>query len=105
MDNVDIKDAAMGNAYMESIENASLHVTDKESAQGFEWNDIADNGLATAALLLFLIALISQWGFGFYAADYYDSSAIQHSMNGSHKGFKNIDFSCDQNVADSHIKK
>ena len=53
-------------------------------------------GLATAALLVFSIAVISQWSFGFYAADYYDDSALPKNLNGHHKGFTKIDFKCDK---------
>jgi len=53
-------------------------------------------GLATAALLAFSIAVISQWTFGFYAAAYYDDSALPKNLSGSHKGFSEVDFKCDK---------
>ncbi len=53
-------------------------------------------GLATAALLVFAIAVISQWAFGVYAADYYDDSALPKNLNGTHKGFSRVEFKCDK---------
>ncbi len=53
-------------------------------------------GLATAALLVFAIAVMSQWAFGFYAADYYDDPALPKNVNGTHKGFTKVDFKCDK---------
>ena len=53
-------------------------------------------GLATAALFVFAIAVISQWSFGFYAADYYDDSALPKNLSGHHKGFTKVDFKCDK---------
>lgn len=58
---------------------------------GFE-----SKGLATAALFVFSIAVFSQWSFGFYAADYYDDSALPKNLSGRHKGFTKIDFKCDK---------
>ena len=53
-------------------------------------------GLATAALLAFAIAVISQWAFGVYTADYYDDSALPKNLKGQHKGFTKVDFKCDK---------
>lgn len=53
-------------------------------------------GLATAALFVFAIAVISQWALGFYAADYYDDSALPKNVNGAHKGFSQLDLKCDK---------
>jgi hypothetical protein len=55
-----------------------------------------NKGLATAALFVFAIAVISQWAFGVYAADYYDDSALPKNSNGAHKGFSQLDFKCDK---------
>lgn len=53
-------------------------------------------GLATAALLAFAIAVTSQWAFGFYAADYYNDSALPKNVSGTHKGFAKVNFTCDK---------
>lgn len=53
-------------------------------------------GLATAAFFVFAIAVISQWALGVYAADYYDDSALPKNLNGTHKGFSQLDFKCDK---------
>ena len=54
-----------------------LHASKTE--QGFGWNS-TDKRLSTVAFLLFFIAVISQWAYGFYAADYYDGTALQHRL-------------------------
>lgn len=51
--------------------------------------------LATAALFVFAIAVISQWALGFYAADYYDS-ALPKNFNSTHKGFSKVDVKCNK---------
>lgn len=70
-----------------------------------EMETIESKGLATAALLVFLMATTSQWVFGFYAADYYDSSATPKNLRGSHKGFSKVDIKCDQARLETHTKK
>jgi len=62
-------------------------------------------GLATAALLAFSIAVISQWTLGVYAADYYDDSALPKNLKGSHKGFSNVDFKCEQARLEPYSQK
>ena len=47
---------------------------------GFESNHISDRALSLTAFLLFFIAVISQWGFGFYAADYYNGATLQQRL-------------------------
>lgn len=61
--------------------------------------------LTTAALLVFSIAVSSQWAFGFYAADYYDDSALPKNLSGLHKGFSRVDFKCDQAHLETHAEK
>lgn len=61
-------------------------------------------GLATAALLVFSIAAISQWTFGFYTANYYDSS-LPENVKRSHEAFSNIDFQCDRTHLKTHGQK
>lgn len=59
-------------------------------------DNVESKRLATAALLTFAIAVISQWAFGFYAADYYDDSALPKNISSSHKGYVKVDFKCDK---------
>jgi hypothetical protein len=71
-----------------------------------EWTD---NSLQTAALLLFLIAAMSQWLLGYYAADYYDDSPTQNGLQlGSlkakrpeipNKNFMDIHFTCTDSLS------
>jgi hypothetical protein len=61
-----------------------------------EMDTFENRNLATAALLVFSIAVISQWALGVYAADYYDDSALPKNLSGHHKGFTEVDFRCDK---------
>ncbi len=64
---------------MIEIKDAPSDLTSINTEQGFGWT-IADKLLSTVAFLLFFLAVISQWFFGFYTADYYDHTALQHRV-------------------------
>ena len=59
-------------------------------------DNFESKGLATAALIVFAIAVISQWAFGVYAADYYDDAALPKNVKGQQKGFSRVEFTCDK---------
>ena len=61
--------------------------------------------LAAAALLVFSIAVISQWAFGFYAANYYNDFAPPKRLSETNKGFLNVDFKCAQTYLRTHVLK
>jgi hypothetical protein len=75
----------------------------------------ADNILKAAALFLFLLAAISQWLLGYYAADYYDDSIAPNTLQFGNikakpfeipnKNFMNINFKCGKSLISFDIKK
>lgn len=62
-------------------------------------------GLATAALLVFSMGIISQWAIGFYTANYYDSSSLSKHGSRLHNAFPAIHFQCDQNNLKKQLQK
>jgi hypothetical protein len=64
---------------MKKVDATSSDLYTIETEQCFEVNS-TDKLLSTAAFLVFFIAVISQWAYGFYAADYYDGTALQHRL-------------------------
>lgn len=83
---------------MIKIEGTSDNLPTTKTEQSFEWNHISDKVLSLMAFLIFFIAVISQWSFGFYAADYYDRSALQHQLEISNQQLA-LEFNCPQKIS------
>lgn len=70
---------------MIKIEDTLGNLPITQTEQAFEWNHISDKTLSLTAFLIFFLAVISQWAFGFYTADYYDQTALQHRVEMSNQ--------------------
>lgn len=64
-------------ACIASIKTCPFRLTFNNQQRSFEWSLLTDNVLKIVAQSLFLIALTSQWLFGYYVASYYENIALQ----------------------------